>query len=220
MSSPRLFHPAHKLFQAADVPGRTGSAVSSLGSDPVTLNVCWPHLHAHSLWPEPSSFYLPPTAGASALPLPGGLAPASLSLTQAPALSLSASSVTAPPMRETPAGEVSCLSPVWVSAGRDGPSNTRGPPSQALLPLPRSAGPGGWHHEVLSATLHQVAATADPRAEGTCFCTGGGCHTRSRAAAGGEALSEAALWVVAVACEPAGRGLLPLPLRGNAATVT
>lgn len=65
-------------------------------------------------------------------------------------------------------------SPFWVSAGRDGPSKTPGPPSPAPLPLLGNAGLGGRQREGLCATLHQVAVTEDPGAEGACCCAGRG----------------------------------------------
>lgn len=144
----------------------------------MTLNVCWPHLHQplQSLAGVPS-FHLPSAATASALPLVWRLCPRPPLPCVSPSsrlkLLLCHSSAHS---RLTRWESFLFLSRLCVGAGRDGPSKTQGPPSRAPLPLPGNVGIGGGPREVLCATLHQVAVTEDPWAEGALFlfCAGWG----------------------------------------------
>lgn len=178
--TPSLLHP-DELFQVTGaVPGRARRALPSLESNPVTLNVCWPPTHQPLQSPVnipllPSA--LPSATRASALPLAWKPCP------RPPAQGPSSSSSGLFPCHSSLRPEEHTLwgsfllflpHPLWVPAGRNGPSNTQGSPSQTPRPLPRNVGFGGRQGEVLSATIHQVAVTEDPWAEAACFCVGWG----------------------------------------------
>lgn len=155
------------MCQAGPASQRALPALERQPVDPESLQTSSP--------PRPSSSPFSPTFTLEG-PHPSGWKPGasgSAPFRRPPPFS---SIVTAPPSWAHPLREVPLLPPnsFWGQAGRDGPWRSQGPRSWAPQPLPKNVGLEGWHLEVLCATLHQVAVTDDPWAEGACFGAGWG----------------------------------------------